>query len=289
MKKPKRKTTLMQLQVSIPRKMIISVLIMAALIIIVFCFDIPNPNMILIAGLVLCSAMFGYGGGITAAVIMFFYTLFFFSTDHTFTQFTEQNLQKVGVSFIGIMADMLLVCSLKHAEVMAFEEIDELTEELRIENEHLQSISLTDALTEINNRLALRQNYDSFFNKDVTVMMMDLDKFKQINDSCGHEEGDRVLKETAKLISSVFGREHCYRFGGDEFLIIYPEIDEKSFEEKIDKMMKSRPEMNLNGVQTTVEYSIGYVHEMIDDKSKLRDLFSAADERMYKNKREKRE
>ena len=88
-----RKNTLMQLQVSLPRKIIITVLIMAALILLVFYCNIPSPNMILIAGLVLCSALFGYGGGIVAAAIMFGYTLFFFSTDNSFTQFTPQNMQ----------------------------------------------------------------------------------------------------------------------------------------------------------------------------------------------------
>ena len=68
----------MQLQVSLPKKIVITAVIMFALILLVFYCDIPNPNMILIAGLVLCSALFGYGGGIVAAVIMLGYTLFFF-------------------------------------------------------------------------------------------------------------------------------------------------------------------------------------------------------------------
>ena len=53
--------------------------------------------MILIAGLVLCSALFGFGGGIVAAVIMLGYTLFFFSTDNSFIYFTPENLQKPPV------------------------------------------------------------------------------------------------------------------------------------------------------------------------------------------------
>ena len=135
-----RKNTLMQLQVSLPKKIVITIVIMAALILLVFYFNIPNPNMILIAGLVLCSALFGYGGGIVAATIMFGYTLFFFSTDHSFTQFTPQNMQKVIVSVIGIVADMLLVCSLKGAEIREFKAIDELTGQLNIQKESLSSL-----------------------------------------------------------------------------------------------------------------------------------------------------
>lgn len=135
-----RKNTLMQLQVSLPQKIVITIVIMAVLILLVFYFNIPNPNMILIAGLVLCSALFGYGGGIVAATIMFGYTLFFFSTDHSFTQFTPQNMQKVIVSVIGIVADMLLVCSLKGAEIREFKAIDELTGQLNIQKESLSSL-----------------------------------------------------------------------------------------------------------------------------------------------------
>ena len=135
-----RKNTLMQLQVSLPKKIVLTALIMAALILLVFYCDIPNPNMILIAGLVLCSALFGYGGGIVAAAIMFGYTLFFFSTDHSFTRFTPQNMQKVIVSIIGIAADMLLVCELKRAEIREFKVANELTVQLNNQKESLSSL-----------------------------------------------------------------------------------------------------------------------------------------------------
>ena len=130
----------MQLQVSLPKKIVITALIMAALILLVFYCDIPNPNMILIAGLVLCSALFGYGGGIVAAVIMLGYTLFFFSTDHSFTQFTPQNTQKVIVSIIGIVADMLLVCELKRAEIRQFKAVDAVNAALQREAASLDTI-----------------------------------------------------------------------------------------------------------------------------------------------------
>ena len=135
-----RKNTLMQLQVSLPKKIVLTALIMGALILLVFYCDIPNPNMILIAGLVLCSALFGYGGGIVAAAIMFGYTLFFFSTDHSFTRFTPQNMQKVIVSIIGIAADMLLVCELKRAEIREFKVVNELTVQLNNQKASLSSL-----------------------------------------------------------------------------------------------------------------------------------------------------
>ena len=68
------------------------------------------------------------------------YTLFFFSTDHSFTQFTPQNMQKVIVSLFGIAADMLFVCALKRTEIREFQMVDELTKQLSIQKESLSSL-----------------------------------------------------------------------------------------------------------------------------------------------------
>ena len=279
------KTTLMQLQCSLPKKIIITAGIMFALILLVYYCNIPNPNMILIAGLVLCSALFGFGGGIVAAVIMLGYTLFFFSTDNSFTQFTPENLQKVVVSLIGIVADMLLVCSLKQTEIKEFNKIDALTKELHRENEILQYMSMTDALTGIRNRMALRRDYDSYQGHEVTVMMLDINDFKKKNDTYGHDEGDRVLIETGRLLTEAFGEEHCYRYGGDEFLVIVPDIPETEFREKLDSVKQK------GGAVTgdpKAGFSAGYVHELLKDPDMLRDLISRADERMYEEKQQRK-
>lgn len=288
MDEKKQLYSLMQLEVSLFHKILASVLLMAVLIFVVYFTGVPNPNMILIAGLVLCSAMFGYGGGVVAAVIMLFYTLFFFSTDHSFISYTQQNLLKVIVTIIGIIADMVFVCQLKHAELGAFKEIRYLTKQLKDENEHLQQVSLTDALTGIHNRLALRNDYDSFYEHEVTVMMLDLDKFKQINDNYGHKVGDRILTEAAELLSEAFGIEHCYRYGGDEFLVIVPDMDEAAFREKLDEVMHNRPKLKECSKNCLVDFSVGIVHETVDEKDKLRHLFTIADERMYVDKRSKK-
>ena len=133
-KKPHR-PSLIQLQASRPARMMISAAIMGVLIALVYFLNIPNPNMILIAGLVLCSALFGFAGGSVSAVIMFFYTLYFFSADHSFTRFTPENTQKVIVSLVGILADMLLVCYVKQSEVRAFREVETLNSRLKEEAE----------------------------------------------------------------------------------------------------------------------------------------------------------
>ena len=135
-----KSSTLLQLKIALSKRIVIAIAVMAALIFLVWFFRIPNPNMILISGLVMCSALFGFGGGIVAAVIMFGYTLFFFSQDHSFIRFSPENLMKVWVSLFGIVADMLFVCFLKAAEMRAFREISSLTEQLRQQKESVSTL-----------------------------------------------------------------------------------------------------------------------------------------------------
>ena len=272
----------MKLQVSLFLKILITAVIMMALIAVVYFFNIPNPNMILIAGLVLCSALFGFGGGITASVIMLGYTLYFFSTDNSFIRFTAENLQKVVVSLVGILADMLLVCLLKRAEVQAFAEVDSLTKELHKENALLQQMSFTDALTGVRNRMALQQDFESYAGSAVTVMMLDVNTFKVINDTYGHEAGDQVLKETGRLLADAFGKEYCYRYGGDEFLVMVPALSQADFEKKLAYIMCHKPQI---GAEYEVHFAAGYVHDTPADTEMLQKMIAEADKKMYAQKR----
>ena len=118
-------------------------------------------------------------------------------------------------------------------------------------------------------------------------MLLDLDNFKTINDTNGHEEGDRILSETGKLIGEAFGKDHCYRFGGDEFMVILPDCSEAEFLKKLDWVMANRPILQDHGQSTPAGYSVGYVHAVLDDRRNLRDLFAEADQKMYQIKRDK--
>ena len=278
------KSTLMQLQVSLQKKIAFTVAIMFALIMVVMGFQVPNPNMILITGLVFCSAVFGFGGGVVAAIIMFGYTLFFFSTGHSFIHYTDQNIQKVLVSVFGIVVDMLLICQLKTAEVEAFDEVKTLSRKLQLENQKLQRMSVTDALTGIRNRLALRQDYDAYLGQQVVVMMLDLNGFKAINDTKGHREGDRVLAETGSLLAASFGADRCYRYGGDEFLVIHPDITEQELQNRMESVAQAAPIVDGFG---RISFSYGCTHGVLSDPDVLRTLIAASDEKMYEAKRDK--
>ena len=258
--------------------------IMAVLIAIVYSFKVPNPNMILIAGLVVSSALFGYKGGIPAAVIMLAYSLFFFSEGNDFVTFTSQNSQKVIVTFIGVIVDMFFVCDLKRHEIEFFRKNQSLTERLIRDNVYLHQASREDYLTGINNRNALRGDYDKYLNHDVNVLMLDVDSFKQINDNHGHEKGDWVLTEMGNILSDLFGKENCYRYGGDEFLVI-DISDNESFLEKIRLLESKTISYNYNGETVKVNFSGGYVCGKTRTNDDLRQLLKEADSMLLAAKR----
>lgn len=171
-------------------------------------------------------------------------------------------------------------CYLAHA-------YNDLNVRLNNEKELLKEASETDALTGIRNRMALRNDYDCYFGHAVTVLLMDLDDFKQINDTYGHEAGDHALSETGRLLVQTFQKEHCYRYGGDEFLVIAPDLTEMEFVQKLNSMVEKRPVIEKDGEMIPIGYSYGYVHGQLDDQHSLRDLFAQADQKMYQIKHDK--
>lgn len=272
----------MQLQLSLFKRVLFTAGLMVALILLVYCLNIPNPNMILIAGLVACSALFGFGGGLVAAGIMFGYTLFFFSVEHSFTQFTDVGMSKVLVSLFGITVDMLFVCMLKKSEIDAFAKVAELTAQLHSENRRLQRMSRTDALTGILNRMALYEAEDSYAGRLVTVAMLDLNKFKRINDTHGHLVGDRLLRQIAELLVRIFGDEHCYRYGGDEFVVVTADVPADEFERLLESLQAQAPHVDGSA---RVEFSVGVARAVVQSAQGFTPLLAQADKKMYENKK----
>ncbi|MCL5965804.1 MAG: PAS domain S-box protein [Deltaproteobacteria bacterium] len=107
--------------------------------------------------------------------------------------------------------------------------IRDITERKALEEE-LRLLSITDSLTRLHNRrhfttLAQKELDRAVRNKTpFSVLLFDLDRFKQYNDAYGHAEGDEVLKAVGRLASKNFRTmDSCFRFGGEEFLVLLPE------------------------------------------------------------------
>jgi diguanylate cyclase (GGDEF)-like protein len=113
------------------------------------------------------------------------------------------------------------------AKVNALLRIQNLQNELSVLNDKLKRISLTDGLTEIDNRRCLEERLHEMWehsvrlHEPIALIMCDIDKFKLVNDKYGHQAGDSVLKEVAKLLKDEARQiDRVGRYGGEEFLLI---------------------------------------------------------------------
>ena len=125
--------------------------------------------------------------------------------------------------------------------------------------------------------------------KMVTVILFDVDGIKDVNDSIGHQAGDKMITGTADLINRAFSNSgRCYRVGGDEFAVILvdkPLLADKLLEE-FEEMLEEYNKYNV----FTLKVSYGYAQrEWRDDPTFFRELFKEADKAMYSVKQKKKE
>jgi diguanylate cyclase (GGDEF)-like protein len=123
------------------------------------------------------------------------------------------------------------------ARVAAAIEVTKLRAELRQRTEELDRISRTDHLTGVHNRRHLDESLHAAIASSrrhafpVTVLLVDVDHFKQVNDRFGHEAGDVVLQRVAAVLSQAVRVEDVVgRWGGEEFLVLAPHTDVKAAE-----------------------------------------------------------
>ena len=148
---------------------------------------------------------------------------------------------------------------------------------LQKHNEELEYNNCHDALTGLRNRYALNDDVEKFAGQKLTAFMIDVNYFKEINDKYGHGVGDEVLKETARNIEKIFPGSLCYRYGGDEFLV----LDVGCKNEKRGSYSFSTPIVQ----DGNVVFSIGYVEGSPNNSDELFVLFCEADVNLYEMKR----
>lgn len=268
------------------RHIILSLAAMLSLTLLVYVFQVPNPNMLLITGLTVFTALFGYPAGIVCGLEMLVYSLYFFSTDHNMVTFTAVNVQKTATVVLGIVLNVIFIGHLKHASLQVHQQLIEVNGLLRRSNRSLETEAFTDALTGTCNRSALTRDYDYFQGQQVSVLMMDLDGFKEINDCCGHPVGDYILQQMGMYLLDAFGKKCCYRYGGDEFLVIWPETDAGELARRVNCLQNRISRIELEGVNLKPHCSVGSVRGTCELSCDLRLMLHQADHNLYEAKKQ---
>lgn len=159
----------------------------------------------------------------------------------------------------------------------------------KVEGKKLKEMAHIDRLTGLHNRNYLENILEFEFDKayhsnlDFIVLIMDIDKFKSINDQYGHRVGDVVLQEVAKCITKVVGDEGVFgRFGGDEFIVIYTDVQLSRAEYLAVKIIESLAKINIRDLPIEVGASIGLCQRI--EHSTVLEVIEHADKAMYKAK-----
>ena len=150
-----------------------------------------------------------------------------------------------------------------------------------------QSQVSLDALTGINNRSALTKYIGEYTEFDYTyVLMIDVDKFKYINDNFGHVEGDRALVILAHALKDACDnsdvKSFLARYGGDEFIIISSSEKEFDIDQFVEKLHHYVKETYSKTKNYQLSVSIGY--SRVENNESILSVINNADEKMYENK-----
>ena len=160
----------------------------------------------------------------------------------------------------------------------------------------LKKNNMIDQLTGIYNRKYLEKLYgelNSKIQKEIGILMIDIDYFKKYNDTYGHIKGDIIIKEIASILrTSIKKDDVAIRYGGEEFLIILNSVSENYLNEIYNKIFNKLEEKNLSHkaslVSDHVTLSIGGVKGIINDKTSFLTLVKKADLALYEAKEEGR-
>lgn len=171
------------------------------------------------------------------------------------------------------------------------EKVKERTEELMQANEKMSEIIFEDVLTKLpNRRFVMKELQKLFYNWErygqiFSILFIDLDKFKLVNDTFGHEVGDEVLIWVAELLkSNIRETDIACRLGGDEFIVICPHTDKDGAHAIESKLIKYSHE-NQNDIlkywKPSMSIGVAAIHSGIKTSS---EILKEADAAMYKIK-----
>ena len=219
---------------------------------------------------------------------------------------TVRNLMPSLLTFVNLMLGLLvlrislplaasaislsLVCYVARTVLLQAQAIEEKAS-LESRNEHLEGLATRDALTGIGNRRSLAAVYGKLqataHGQSLSILLMDIDRFKQANDCHGHLHGDKVLvilaRELERLSSSV-PDSHCSRFGGDEFALLLPGVTPEKASAMAEELRTSFCALKFQEETVSVSLSIGVASLESANDLPLEQLILHADRALYRAK-----
>ncbi len=172
------------------------------------------------------------------------------------------------------------------------EQIITLVHSLRSRQIELKELATQDSLTGLKNRhffeMYIYHEVEKIKRGDdsMSVIMIDVNDFKYINDAFGHIAGDLVLKECAMILDkSIRASDVLFRFGGDEFLIVMSKAGEEETNILIQRVYENLATWNREQSEIDHKISLSIGFALLDKQHELLDVLEEADRQMYKDKK----
>lgn len=214
-----------------------------------------------------------------------------------FLQEYEEASRRLTIIHTLIIVAVLIISYLVFTSIQSDQsKLELITRKLRKTNKQLENVSYTDTLTSMHNRRYFNMVYERELKRArrthsyITFMMLDIDYFKQYNDTYGHIEGDKALKSVAEVLKSTLQRpsDFVFRLGGEEFGVLLTQEDESSSAQlarEIGEALKKKEILHKGSfVSDYLTMSIGVVCCIADDALNEDILISRADEMLYEAK-----
>ncbi len=200
---------------------------------------------------------------------------------------TQQNIEVFGIMATGA-AGLLLAIYVKSSNAKVERAYSTHLEEL---SQRLRSLAYRDSLTELYNHRFFHDHLGhevetaNRYDRPVSVILLDLDHFKEVNDTYGHLTGDRLLALVGQVISNqVRGADIAARYGGDEFALILPETSREAAEATARKLAKAiaTGRTYAGSLSESLPISASYgVATCPDEARSATELLQLADDRLY--------
>jgi len=192
--------------------------------------------------------------------------------------------------------DVYQELAFKNPVAEIYEHLITLVHSLKATQDKLKTMATRDLLTGLYNRNYFNETINREIERarrnreDLSVIIIDIDKFKQINDTYGHLHGDGVLKECANILSSAARKSDILcRFGGDEFLIITPKRGCSDNDALISRIKRNVSQWNNEYGSADYKLSLSMGCSACHKDRSLLEAISEADKMMYENKKKKAE
>ncbi|MCY0094360.1 GGDEF domain-containing protein [Hoeflea ulvae] len=199
------------------------------------------------------------------------------------------------LAIVSLACGLFLIYPVMSRSLRERGKFQEMTESLSVRSLSLEHAAVTDGLTGMYNRRyfddALSEYLAAFgrIEKPIGMVILDLDHFKTINDTHGHDVGDEVLRQVAECLQ-VFTRYHdvLARLGGEEFAILSPNITERQLFNLSDRIRQAIAELKIKNGNVMLKVTVSAGLAIWDGTETGEALYRRADRQLYEAKRKGR-